>query len=269
MAFGSAQSIPVLMYHEVNQPAQAWSNLAVSPDTFKRQLSYLHGEGYTTMTGGALASLLAAGKVVPPRTVVLTFDDGFEDFHRYAIPALVEHGFVATVFVTTGWVHDADSAAGVRRPGYMLSWSQVMEAISAGMEVGAHSCRHPRLDELASTRLHEELYASKSALEDELQAPVPGLAYPYGYSNSAVREMSRRAGYNYGYAVRNRMASAKSDPFRLPRLTVHNSTGLSEFRRLVEGKVAFSMVRDRTLTAGWTVVRRSKSRLSGVVRDRG
>jgi len=262
------RSVPVLMYHEVNEPAQAWSRLAVSPAAFREQLAYLHDAGCTTLTAGRLAALLAAGDQVPPRTVVLTFDDGFEDFHRHAVPALAWHGFTATVFVTTGWVRDAGAAAAASRPGHMLSWAQVAEVTSAGMEVGAHSCEHPKLDQLPAGRLRDELYGSKARLEDELGIPVPGLAYPYGYSNAAVRQTARAAGYGYGYAVRNTMTHPGSDLFALPRLTVHHATGLPEFRRLVTGQLAFSMVRDRALTASWSVVRRSRAALTAAARSR-
>lgn len=259
------RSVPVLMYHEISEPAQTGSQLAVSPAAFREQLAYLRDAGYSTLTAGALAALLAEGAAVPPRTVILTFDDGFEDFHRSAVPLLAEHGLNATVFVTTGWVQDAGPA---RRPGRMLSWSQVDEAVAAGMEVGAHSALHPQLDQIPAARLREELYASKSELEDRLGAPVPGLAYPFGYSNAMVREVARAAGYGYGYSVRNVMAHPASDLFRLPRLTVHRSTSLSEFGRLVEGQLALTMVRDRAFTAGWSVVRKSRAALTAAARHR-
>lgn len=256
------------MYHEVNEPAQAWNHLAVSPAAFREQLSWLRDSGYATMTAGALAALLAAGGAVPPRVVIITFDDGFEDFHRHAVPALTEHDFTATVFITTGWIQDAGADSAGSRPGHMLSWSQVAESVAAGMEAGAHSCNHPQLDQIPAARLRDELYASKARLEDRLAIPVPGLAYPFGYSNAAVREIARSAGYEYGYAVRNMMTSPKSDLFRLPRLTVHNSTSLAEFRRLVDGQFVLTAARDRALTAGWSVVRRSRSVLAGVARTR-
>jgi len=264
------RSVPVLMYHELSQPGKAtWDHLAVSPSVFGEQLDYLLDAGYTTLTAGSLAARLAAGDSVPPRTVVLTFDDGFEDFHRYAVPALTEHGFTATVFVTTGWVQDAPSAPVSTRPGRMLSWSQVAEAAAAGMEAGAHSCQHPQLDQLPAARIRDELCMSKSILEDRLGAPVPGLAYPYGYSSAMVREVARAAGYTYGYAVRNALTGPQADLFRLPRLTVHRSTDLSEFRRLLEGQLALTMLRDRALTAGWSVVRRSRAALTSATRRRG
>jgi peptidoglycan/xylan/chitin deacetylase (PgdA/CDA1 family) len=256
------------MYHEVNEPAEAWNHLAVSPTAFREQLAYLRDAGYTTVTAGVFAALLAEGQAVPPKTVILTFDDGFEDFHKHAVPALVDHGLTGTVFVTTGWIQDAGADSAESRPGHMLSWSQVAEVVAAGMEVGAHSCKHPQLDQIPPVVLRDELYSSKARLEDKLGMAVPGLAYPFGYSNAAVRELAKAAGYDYGYAVRNTMASAESELFRLPRLTVHQTTDLAEFQRLVNGQFVLTAARDRVLTAGWSVVRRSKAALTGAARDR-
>ena len=262
MSPSSEHSVPVLMYHEVNDPAQAWDHLAVSPAVFREQLAHLCDAGYTTLTAESFATLLAEGGEVPPRTVILTFDDGFEDFHRHAVPALAEFGFTATVFVTTGWIQDAGSGPATRRPGRMLSWSQIAEVASCGLEVGAHSAQHPQLDQIPTARLRDELYASKAELEDKLGIAVPGLAYPFGYSSAKVREMSRKAGYGYGYAVRNTMTNRESDLFRIPRLTVHRSTSLAEFQRLISGQFTLTMTRDRALTAGWSVVRRSRAAIA-------
>lgn len=87
------------------------------------------------------------------------------------------------------------------------------------------SCQHPQLDQLPAAQVRNELYASKAELEDRLAIPVPGLAYPYGYSNARVREMAQAVGYDFGYAVRNTMTSTGTALFRLPRLTVHNPRG--------------------------------------------
>ncbi|TVZ07501.1 polysaccharide deacetylase family protein [Trebonia kvetii] len=97
--------------------------------------------------------------------------------------------------------------------------------------------------------LRDELLSSKARLEDRLGIAVPGLAYPYGYS-ARVRGVARELGYHHGYAVRNTMPRPGGDLFRLPRLTVHHSTGSAEFRRLVEGQLTLTMARDRALTAG-------------------
>ena len=254
--------LPVLMYHEVGESGQTVSPLAVTPGAFADQLAYLDDAGFRTVTAAALPAALAAG-VPLDRTVVLTFDDGYADFHDRALPLLSRRGFTATVFVTSGWVQDDGEWPGARRPGRMLSWSQVGETAAAGIEIGAHSDRHPQLDQVAAGRLREELYASKARIEDRLGLPVPGLAYPFGYSSARVREVARAAGYGYGYAVRNMIATTGADLFAIPRLTVRRTTTLAEFRAMIDGHLTLTLMKDRALTRGYAVIRRTRALMKG------
>ena len=109
--------------------------------------------------------------------------------------------------------------------------------------------------------MREELYASKSLLEDNLGLEVPGLAYPYGYSSARVRRVARELGYEYAYAVGNALATGAADPFTLPRLTVRRSTSVNEFRKVVSGQDTMTVRRERALTKGYAVVRHVRSRL--------
>jgi peptidoglycan/xylan/chitin deacetylase (PgdA/CDA1 family) len=258
---GARVRLPVLMYHEVGGLEQTKSPLAVTPTAFAEQVAYLHDAGFRTLTAAALPAALADGAPLD-RTVVLTFDDGYEDFHSQALPLLTCYGFTATVFVTSGWVQDDGEWPAVRRPGRMLSWSQVAEAATAGIEIGAHSCQHPQLDQITTGRLREELYGSKARIEDKLGGPVAGVAYPFGYSNAHVREIARAAGYRYGHAVRNMIVPQGADLFAIPRLTVHRSTTLAEFRAMVDGHLTLTLLKDRALTRGYAVVRRTRALLN-------
>jgi len=261
--------VPILMYHEISPAGASGSRLAVSPEAFAGQLAYLHDAGFQTVTAGRLAEVLAgAPGGLPDRAVVLTFDDGFEDFHRCALPLLDRYGYTATVFVTTGWVQDAGRDAAGRCPGRMLSWSQVAEAAGAGMEVGAHSWGHPQLDQLPGAALREELYASKAQLEDRLGRPVPGLAYPFGYSSARVRRVARGAGHHYACAVSNTLLTPGADLLALPRLTVRRSTTPQVFEQISRGSnVSRLYRRDRALTKGYALARRARAGLAGVARD--
>ena len=261
--------VPILMYHEIAPASETSSRLAVPPEAFAEQMAYLHDAGFETVTAGRLAEIMAgpAGRV-PDRLVVLTFDDGFEDFHRQAMPVLDAYGYTATVFVTTGWVQDAGPHAASRRPGRMLSWSQIAEAAQAGLEVGAHSWQHPQLDQLRGSVLREELYASKTHLEDRLGGSVPGLAYPFGYSSARVRQVVRAAGYGYACAVSNAMPGRHADLLALPRLTVRRSTSLRTFQDVAHGRnVPAIFFRDRALTKGYALARRVRATVGGVSRD--
>jgi len=83
------KAVPVLMYHEIASATDTASRLAVPPDAFAAQLSYLHDHGFTPLTAGRLAAALASeGQGLPARPIVLTFDDGFADFHASALPLL-------------------------------------------------------------------------------------------------------------------------------------------------------------------------------------
>jgi len=261
--------IPVLMYHQIADPPEAVDRLAVSPAAFADQLACLQAAGFTTLTASALAAGLAGeGAALPQRPVVLTFDDGFADFHFRALPLLERHGFTATVFVTTGWIADSGAPdAALRRPGRMLSWSQIAEAAATGVEIGAHSHGHPELDLLAAESLRRELELSKALLEQRLGRPVPGLAYPFGYSNAAVRCAARAAGYHYACAVANTAAGPHADAMALPRLTIRQSTRLRAFDQIVAGRVPLTYVKDRSLTKGWSVVRRTRATLGGASRS--
>jgi peptidoglycan/xylan/chitin deacetylase (PgdA/CDA1 family) len=260
--------VPILMYHEIAGPSQTRSQLAVPPGNFASQLGYLHDAGFQTITAGTLAESMNGGAGrLPERAVVLTFDDGFADFYQQALPLLARYGFTATLYVTTGWVQDAGPLPAGERPGQMLCWSQVAEVAAAGIEIGAHSRLHPQLDQLPRKQLREELRVSKAQLEDQLGRPVPGLAYPFGYSSAAVREEARAAGHGYACAVGNALPGAGTDPLALPRLTVRRSTSMPAFQRITHSRnVPMIFLKDRALTKGYAMVRRTRTALGQVRR---
>ena len=258
MTAAAAARVPILMYHEIAEPTETHSRLAVSPENFAAQLGYLRSAGFTTLTAAELSARLAVGtRPLPDRPVVLTFDDGYADFHRRAMPVLAQHGFTATLFVTTGWEQDPD----LRRsaPGRMLNRTQLAEVAGAGIELGGHTRSHPQLDQLPEPLVREELCASKRWLEDEIGLAVPGLAYPFGYSSPLVRQVAREVGYRYAHAVANRTADADADLFRQPRLTIRRATTLTEFRRLADGEATLRLREDRALTRAWSVVRQVRA----------
>ena len=262
--------VPILMYHQIAQPPETTSRLAVSPDAFAAQLAHLDGEGFKTVTAAELAAVLAGGAgPLPDRAVVLTFDDGYEDFHSRAMPLLDRYGFTATLFVTTGWVQNAGPLPAGRRPGRMLSWGQIAEAAQAGIEVAAHSRLHPQLDQLPGRLLREELYSSKAQLEDKLGSPAAGLAYPFGYSSSRVRQVARDLGHDYACAVSNVIMSPRPDLLALPRLTVRKSTGMQAFQQIIRGSnIQMIFFKDRALTKGFAMVRHTRATLGSASRGK-
>ncbi len=254
--------VPILMYHSISdRPNPETKPLAVRPSAFAEQLAYLKERDFTPLTVADLVASLHRnnGRSLPERPVVVTFDDGYADFHSEALPVLERYDFPATVFLTSGWVRDAGEDAAGRPLDAMLSWSQAREAASCGIEIGGHSHSHPQLDQLPDEQLRQELRRNKALLEDKIGAPVATMAYPYGYSSVRVRREVRRAGYWAACAVSNAIAADRHDVLALPRLTVADGTSMKMFSRAVEGsQVPLIYMKERVLTKGYAVVRRTR-----------
>ena len=95
--------VPILFYHKISRPNPKAKvmDLYVTPYNFQRQMSYLKWRGYKTITLDELRGWLSSGKKLPARSIILTFDDGYEDNYTYAFPILKKIGFTATIFLIT------------------------------------------------------------------------------------------------------------------------------------------------------------------------
>lgn len=247
--------VPILMYHSVAAAGSAaFRRYTVAPGEFAAQMGILAGLGYRTVTVAELARLRRLGRV-PPRTVALTFDDGYADFHRAALPVLRSHGFTATVYMATGFA--GATSAGLDdfddgdRP--MLSWSQLAEAASEGIECAAHTVTHPELTTLPVRRMGAELRDSRREMEDRLGRPVTTLAYPFGYHDRRVRAAAEAAGYAAACAVDDLTSGASDDAFALPRLTVTPGLGAAGFAALLDRgrRGARSVAARRSVWQAW------------------
>ncbi|GGT41284.1 polysaccharide deacetylase family protein [Streptomyces purpureus] len=263
-----SRAVPILMYHAVGpHPAKAAYGLSVSPEAFAGQMEVLGERGFTPLTTAELAAAWRSGGPLPRRPVLITFDDGYEGVHRYALPVLAKHGFAATLFVSTGWLRGAYEEGGALDT--MLDWEQVRELAAAGTEIGGHTHTHPQMDQLDDARLAFESVRCRDVIEAETgRAPV-SFAYPYGYSSRRVRRAVRAAGFAQALAVGNALARRRQGPYALERVTVRRSTGIEEFARLAEGRgIGRSFAADRVLTKGYALVRRTRRAGASLVRTR-
>lgn len=251
--------LPILMYHSVSEAASgSFAPFAVRPADFKAQMTLLRDRGHVTLTLADLAARLATGQAVPARPVVVTFDDGFRDFMSHALPVLSNFRLVATQYVvsdlvggTSRWLDESGEGD---RP--LMDAADVREAHAAGIEIGAHTRTHPRLDTLPRDRMAEEVGGSKARLEDMLGAAVTTFAYPFGLYDG-VRDTVVNAGFAAACAVRYRTSSPDDDRFAMARLIVRRETSLDAFAKLLDGDdTGPRMTFDRTRARAWRLVRR-------------
>jgi peptidoglycan/xylan/chitin deacetylase (PgdA/CDA1 family) len=173
-AVAARSDVPVLCYHQIRAPTPADGAPArpfiVSPAVFAGQMRALAQAGYRTITGEQLVAHAARGAPLPPKPVLLTFDDATEGQFTHALPVLERHGFVATFFVMT---------VVLDKPGW-LTRAQVRALDRAGMTIGAHTWDHHAVVQYRGGDWHAQLDAPRDELAAIVGHPVGLFAYPYG-----------------------------------------------------------------------------------------
>jgi peptidoglycan/xylan/chitin deacetylase (PgdA/CDA1 family) len=187
------------MYHSVDDCRDDPYRVTVTPRRFERQLRWLSDRGLRGVGMGELLRAHAAGQA--RHLVGLTFDDGYDDFRRHALPLLLARGHAATVFVLPGRLGGGNAwdALGPRKR--LLDAAGVREAAAAGMEIGSHGLLHRDLTAVPAEAVAAEVRGSRSRLEELTGVPPAGFCYPYGAVDAAVRRAVRDAGYEYACAV--------------------------------------------------------------------
>ncbi|WP_405798709.1 polysaccharide deacetylase family protein [Streptomyces sp. NBC_01506] len=255
--------IPVLLYHAVMDDPPRWiAEFTVTTRQFTAHLDAVVASGRTPVPLGALADRLTGGAPLPPRPVVLTFDDGFADLPGPTAEALAERGLPATAYLTTGAL--APGHGSLLPPAPMMTLAQAPALEWHGLEVGAHTVTHPQLDTLRASELDRELGESKAVLEDVLGHEVTHLAYPHGYNSRAVRAAARRAGYASAVAVRHALSSATDEPYRIARLIVRRGHTVADVAAWLAGEGARAApFPDSAATVGWRLYRRARAVAKG------
>src|SRR5262245_28201364 len=123
--------VPVLTFHAVHEHR---SPVAVPPDTFRSLLGRLAKDGWRTVPASDVAAWARGGEAPPPRSFVLSFDDGYASVLREAAPALLEHGFTAILFVATDLVERTTIFPGdsLCPDEPALTWSELETLIESG-----------------------------------------------------------------------------------------------------------------------------------------
>jgi peptidoglycan/xylan/chitin deacetylase (PgdA/CDA1 family) len=216
--FGESPWPRILMYHSVGRVPNDTNGLCTSPERFEAHMEYLKRHNLCGVSMRELHRAVKAGSA--EGLIGLTFDDGYRDFLRSAVPILESFGFSATVFVIgdlLGGENDWEHHMGPQPRMKLLEAAEVREVAERGMEVGAHSMTHVRLSGLDPERLEEEVAGSRRVLSEVVGEEVEGFCYPFGNLDGAAVRAVRRAGYTYACAVHRRVEKSVYD---LPRIIV-------------------------------------------------
>lgn len=217
------QEVPILMYHYVREVDSNTDplgyGLSVSPEIFASHLAALEQAGYTTITPQQFLS-----GDYPDKSLILSFDDGYDDFYSQARPLLLEHQMTAIAFVIYGFLDQEN----------YLSTGQVEELVADGFEIGSHTVSHPNLTSLDDTRLQQELMESRTALERLTGKRIIAISYPSGEYDERVLRYANFVGYKFGVTVENGLVGSKNELLKLPRVRVGGNESANDLLAEIE-----------------------------------
>jgi peptidoglycan/xylan/chitin deacetylase (PgdA/CDA1 family) len=199
--------VPILEYHVLGHPPEGapYPELYVGRTDFEKQMDWLEEQGYQAVTLEQVQEAWYHGGKLPPKPIVLSFDDGYRPQFTFALPTLKKHGWAGVL--------------NLKAEGSDLYESNVKAMIAAGWELAAHTIHHLDLTELGPEELEEEVAGSRKMLQEEFNVPVNNFCYPAGQFDQTVIEEVEAAGYT-GATTEISGFAEKSKPFELARLEI-------------------------------------------------
>jgi peptidoglycan/xylan/chitin deacetylase (PgdA/CDA1 family) len=234
-----AVQVPVLIYHKIStDPADEPNHTSTPLSHFEEQMNYLVKNGYTTIDIADLRAFMEGRISLPPKVVVITFDDGWHNSLN-ALPILEKHHLKATFFFVLQYLESTNPV--------LLNWSQISKIeANQDFEIGCHSYTHPYLegDNLVSwiegktpkrskKDVQNEIAVPKKIMEEKLLRPVLCYSWPSGWYNAKLLAIARDAGYVATVTDEPGMNRRGMDPMKIKRYTVWGQFGIDQFEKLL------------------------------------
>ena len=216
--------IPVIMYHRVINKSENEGiyGTYIYEDIFRKHLQYLKDKKY----------------------IFITFDDGYKDNYELAFPILKEFGFKATIFLMgSSTYNEWDVKAGGEKEFSLMSVEMIKEMQDYGIEFGAHTFNHPKLNTLSNEEIEHQIVDVKKPLEEKIGKEIITFAYPYGILNDYAKEMTKKAGYTFALATDSGSVCLSDDLYQIRRIAIFPNTNLFSFKRKVAGNYNFIKIK--------------------------
>ncbi len=201
-------------------------------------MKYLYENNYSIIDLMDIQQCFETKEHLNKKSVVLTFDDGFEDFYVNAYPVLQKYGFSGCVFLPTGYISNKRMIFKGRA---CLIWDEVCELSKNGILFGSHTVNHEQLLYKKREDVRYEIIASKKAIEDRISKSVVSFSYPYAYPEgekkfvSYLKDILIENSFKNGVSTRTGKTSMGDDIFFLKRIPINAYDDLVFFQAKLEG----------------------------------
>ena len=197
------KEVPVLCYHHIREPkptgGPSTRTYSVSPEHFAEQLKALKDSGFQTILPDQLYNYLVHGAPLPPKPVILSFDDTDEEQFSVGYPEMKKYGFKGVFFIMT---------VSINRPNYMTS-KQIKELSDAGNAVEAHTWDHHMVTKYQGEDWQKQLVQPKKKVEEIIGKSADYFAYPFGLWNRAAFPELKKAGYKMAFSLATKRDSTQ------------------------------------------------------------
>lgn len=203
----------MLVWHDVLPKKEVWFD--TTQTDFEKQLKSIQRRKFNVITLETLRKHLIEGAAVPPRSLVLTFDDNTRGLYDYVFPLLKKYRFPATLFVHTDYV-------GVRTVKEHCTWAQLQAMQQSGLvTIQSLTCSHPPdLRQILVKQLDHELRDSRAAIQKRLGTPVYAFAYTEGKFDARIAQAVQRNGYAFAFTENWGIAAASPNLFMVHRYSI-------------------------------------------------
>ncbi len=272
-------AVPVLMYHHFAPPGLniQYNHAVLTPEQFEVQMRYLVENHYNVISLRELTEAMEKGLALPPKTLVITMDDGYESNYVYAFPILKKYRIKATINLIVSYIKEEYPAPFNPEITTYLTWKQIEEMKASGLiDFQSHTFNqhyYASVDQKNKTtkpalisplskpaesrretkseyreRVLADLKKAKDLLEERLGTEVFALAYPYGAYNHEVQTLAREAGYKVQLTVKNGLNRYGDTLTAIKRVNISPEDDLNGFKyRITKGKETRSKKLDRLL----------------------
>ncbi|NRA82535.1 MAG: polysaccharide deacetylase family protein [Gammaproteobacteria bacterium] len=210
----NANAAVILQYHHVSDTTPASTSISV--ESFRIHMNYLTNNNYNVIKLSDILGQIKHGNKLPPKTVAITFDDGYLNVLTNADPILKQHSFPYTLFISANEISKQHAG--------MLSWQQIEGLAQSGVDIANHSSDHLHLNRKFSdesikqwqTRITQDLANTEQQILEHTQQSHKMLAYPYGEYNTQLQQLVTKLGY-IGIGQHSGALWEKSDFSAIPR----------------------------------------------------
>ena len=239
--------VPVVMYHRVinNSENEGIYGTYIYENIFRQHMQYLKDNNFDVITFEDLNKIGWRNRFQRNKKyIMITFDDGYVDNYNLAFPILKEFGFKATIFLMgESTYNEWDVNAGGEKKFELMDKFMIKEMQDYGIEFGAHTFNHPKLNKLSEEEIRHQIVDVKKPLEEKIEKEIITFAYPYGILNDYAKKMAREAGYTFTVSTDSGSVCLSDDLYQIRRIAIFPNTNLFSFKRKVAGNYNFKKIK--------------------------